>query len=120
MFIVKTPTHKPEFASLMDALYFPWEMNVNIPITDPRIYEENDQYIIELDLPGFKKEDIKVAVKKECLNISGKSERKEFDRGFSLPEYWSKDKINASLKDGVLKIVFNIKEEDKDIEIVVR
>ncbi len=93
-------------------------------------------YHIEVDLPGVKKEDIKVDVKDNALTISGerkfKNEIKEddyykiessygkFSRTFTLPDDADIENIEASSTDGVLEVVIpKLKKEEntKTIEV---
>lgn len=55
------------------------DSNVSAFRTD--ITEKDGKYILEADLPGFKKEDISVDIDKDCLTISAehKSEENEED-----------------------------------------
>lgn len=78
-------------------------------------------YHVDVDLPGVKKEDIKVDVKEGVLTVSGernlKQEVKEEDyykvettfgkfmRTFSLPENVDNENIEANSENGVLEIV---------------
>lgn len=78
-------------------------------------------YHIEVDLPGVKKEDIKVEVRNNQLVISGKRKTKEevkkddyyrmesqygkFERSFNLSDQVDAENISASCEDGVLEVV---------------
>lgn len=84
--------------------------------------EENDtSYMVTADLPGMRKEDIKIDLSDNVLTISGertketKGEGKmegkyteriwgKFQRSFSLPAHVAGEKVQASFKDGVLNI----------------
>ena len=84
------------------------------------VLESKDAYLIRAELPGMKKEDIKVEVKDGTLVLSGetKSEKPaegveyrhvervaaKFWRSFSLPETAKQDGIEATYKDGILEI----------------
>jgi len=84
------------------------------------VLESKDSYLIHAELPGMKREDIKVEVKDGALVLSGerKSEKPaegveyrhtervaaKFCRSFTLPETVKQDGIEASYKDGVLEI----------------
>lgn len=75
---------------------------------------------LELEAPGYKKEDIKVTTENDLLIISAetkaeKSEEKEnytrrefsrqsFKRAFHLPDAIEIDKINAGYENGIIKI----------------
>ncbi|MBO8152607.1 MAG: Hsp20/alpha crystallin family protein [Candidatus Marinimicrobia bacterium] len=102
------------------------------------IEEKDKEYYVTVELPGVKKNDVKVAVKDNLLMISGekKSEKEEkgknyhrservfgsFQRTFRLPELVDQDNISAEYKDGVLHITIPKKEEavSKEIEIKVK
>jgi HSP20 family protein len=90
-----------------------WLPQVNISETDKA-------YVIKVDLPDVKKEDVKVAVESGLLTIEGerKQEKKEenerfhrvesiygrFVRRFSLPDDADEGSIDATHKDGSLAI----------------
>jgi HSP20 family protein len=83
---------------------------------------ENDKsYVVELDLPGVKKDDIEITVEDNILTISGerkfKNESKDndyyktesvygtFSRSFTLPEKVDSENISAEMTNGVLEVV---------------
>jgi HSP20 family protein len=84
------------------------------------IIEEKDQYVLKADLPGLRKEDIKVSVENGILTIEGErrseTERKENDhhriersyghfvRSLNLGSTVDSNKIRANYKDGVLQL----------------
>lgn len=92
------------------------------------IYEKDGKVHIEMDVPGFKKEDVKIDVDEGILTIEAtKSEEKEekdknyyrkertygtFKRQFTVGNI-KEEEINAKFNDGVLKISFP-KEEHKE------
>ncbi len=98
----------------------------NIPVN---IYEDTDEYHVELNAPGRNKEDFKVNIDNNLLTIS--YERKEiseekklkpirkefqflsFKRSFTLDEKVNSDKILAKYENGILKIFIPKKEEIK-------
>ena len=102
------------------------------------IVDNGDKYELEADLPGFKKEDIKVHVDNGYLTISatrdehrdekndkGEYVRRErsygtFTRSFDISEI-DEEKIAASFENGVLKLTLpkltDKKPEVKQIEI---
>ncbi len=85
------------------------------------VIEEKEQYVLKADLPGLKKEDIKLSVEDGILTIEG--ERKleaeqqdkqfhrversygRFARSLDLGGQVDTAKIQASYKDGVLQLV---------------
>jgi HSP20 family protein len=84
------------------------------------ISESENEYLIKVDLPDVKKEDVQIAVSDGVITINGerKLERKDqsenairvesiygvFTRSFALPDYVDAKGINAEAKDGVLRI----------------
>jgi HSP20 family protein len=84
------------------------------------VLESKDSYLIRAELPGMKREDIKVEVKDGTLVLSGQSKSEKpaegveyrhvervaakFWRSFSLPETVKQDGIEASYKDGILEV----------------
>ena len=93
-------------------------------------------YHVDVDLPGVKKEDIKVDLNKGVLTISGERKTKEevkqedyykietyfgkFSRSFTLPDNVDIENIAAKSDNGVLEIVIPKLKDDvskKSIEI---
>ncbi len=86
-------------------------------------------YHIDVDLPGVKKENIKVDINKDVVTISGERKTKEeikeedyykvetsfgkFTRSFTLPENADKENIDANYNDGVLEVIVPKLAEDK-------
>ena len=95
------------------------------------IKEKKDKYIIEMDLPGFEKENIKLELNNGYLTISGKQENKideeeekfvhkerfygECTRSFFVGDNIKEEDIDAEFKNGILKIDIPKKEEQKEL-----
>lgn len=102
------------------------------------VAETDNEFRIELAVPGMKKNDFKVNVdgnsmtisaekKEESKNESDKDIRREFSyrsftRSFTLDNRIDSSKIDASYEDGVLKLILPKKDEVKKItkEIAVK
>ena len=85
-------------------------------------------YHVDVDLPGVKKEDIKVDLNKGVLTISGERKTKEevkqedyykietyfgkFSRSFTLPDNVDIENIEAKSDNGVLEIVIPKLKDD--------
>jgi HSP20 family protein len=85
------------------------------------ITEDEKEYMVRMDIPGIEKGDIKVNFQDGRITISGerKTQEKEenkdfvrqerfygsFYRSFTLPEKIKEDQIQATFKNGVLKLV---------------
>ena len=88
------------------------------PLTD--ITEDEKEYLVKLELPEVKKEEVKVTVENGTLRITGerKFEKEEktkkvhrversygtFLRAFTLPDGTDGPKVTAEFKEGVLKV----------------
>ncbi len=107
--------------------------------TDVR--EHDDQYEIDIDLPGFKKEDLQLRLENGCLTISASKNLNQDDkdqktgrvirqerysgsmqRSFYVGEHVKEDDVRAKFEDGVLKLFVPKKtqravEEKKTIAI---
>lgn len=99
------------------------------------ISESDDGITVTAEVPGMKKEDIKVSIQDNVLTLSGeKKQEKEdkdrnyhriegafgvFERSFSLPVAVRPDKVKAAYKDGILTITLPKSEEAKPKEISV-
>lgn len=101
------------------------------------IEENDDYYFMSLDIPGMKKEEIKIAMNDNVLNISGERRREErstenksqmrhyeksygyFNRSFTLPTPIDGNKIEAQYSDGVLELYLpkSAKSRAQNIEI---
>lgn len=73
------------------------------------VAERDDHFALSIDLPGMKKDEIKIEVLDNTLTISGERKRFEkaygsFKQGFTLPKSVSAEKIEAHYEDGVLQL----------------
>ncbi len=93
------------------------------------VNEAENHYMISFDMPGVKKDDVKIEMRGNQLVISGerRNEAKncsrgsygKFERAFTLPETVNTEKIEAHYEDGVLNIALPKAEaaKPKAIEI---
>ncbi len=73
------------------------------------VSEDAEHFLMSIDLPGMKKEDIKIDVTGDVLTISGERKRAQklygtFKRSFQLPTNIEADKVEARYEDGVLEL----------------
>ena len=104
------------------------------PLVD--ISEDDNEYLIKVELADVKKEEIKVTVENGVLFLSGerKLEKDEkgrkyhrieraygsFGRSFSLPDDADAEKVNAEFNDGVLKLHIAKSEAARPKQIEVK
>jgi len=97
--------------------------------SDPaaNIIENTDAFLLDIAAPGMKKEDFKINLENNILNISAEIEdakkeegknytRKEFyygsfSRAFTLPKTIDTDSIRADYNSGILQITLPKKDE---------
>ncbi|MEO8720258.1 MAG: Hsp20/alpha crystallin family protein [Ginsengibacter sp.] len=113
--------------SLLSDLPVATTPGINFPAVN--ICETNDNYELEFNVPGRKKEDFKITVDRNILSVSfeKKEETKEenkhfikrefvaqsFKRSFTLDEKINSDDIDAKYENGVLFLTLPKKEEVK-------
>ena len=121
------------FDNVFDQFFndFAFDPRFSLTTNQPYSYmnENKKEYYLNMDLPGVEKKDVNVRVENNHVIVSG--ERKndsankhfygKFEQIFKVPENVKVDKINASLKNGVLNISFpkDKNEIGKEIDIKI-
>lgn len=106
------------------------------PSTD--ITETEDAYLIKAEIPGVKKEDVKVTIQNGMLTIQGerKMEKEEkgkkfhrvecsygsFLRSFRVPDDVDESSVNAEFRDGMLnvRLTKSVKARPESINVAVK
>ena len=98
------------------------------------LYQNNDNIVAVVELPGMRKEDIEISLQDGTLTISGerKEERTEengatrterstgkFRRTITLPTRVDVNNVSASYKDGILTVTLPKAEEAKPPQIQI-
>jgi len=99
------------------------------------IKENDNELVVQAEVPGMKKEDFNVNMKEGVLSISGEKRSEEktegdnwhriervfgrFQRSFYIPTEVDDKKIKAAYKDGVLTVSLPKREEAKRKEIPI-
>jgi HSP20 family protein len=123
-------TFSPFLSNLFDDDFFPALTNRYNSIPAVNIKESDKDFVLELAIPGIDKKDLKIDINDDVVTISSETrsekeedndgyKRKEFSyasfcRSFYLPENVNRDKIQASYKDGILKVELPKQEEEKN------
>jgi HSP20 family protein len=101
------------------------------------LYQNNDNVVAVVELPGMRKEEIEISLRDGTLTISGerrkesstanngKAERSEryvgkFRRSIALPTRVDANKVTAAYRDGILTVTLPKAEEAKPKQIQVR
>jgi HSP20 family protein len=99
------------------------------------LYQNNDNVIAIVELPGMRKEDIEISLQDGMLTIGGERKSEEggngenasrterftgkFRRSITLPTRVDANKVNATYKDGLLTVTLPKAEEAKPKQIQV-
>jgi HSP20 family protein len=121
------PGFNDVFDSIFNDTFFNDRMTSRVPAAN--ISETADHYHVEMAAPGLKKEDFKLSLDRNILNISVEQQRENKDeqknyskrefsyssfvRAFTLPESADYNRIEAAYTDGILKVDIAKKEEAK-------
>jgi HSP20 family protein len=113
------------FSDLVSDDLWPFGMKSTLPAVN--IEEEKDAFILTMAVPGMKKDDFKIDIEGNVLEVCSeketKSEEKDrkftrreygysaFSRSFTLPDEVEKGRIDAAYTDGILKVRLPKKEE---------
>jgi len=99
------------------------------------IFQDKDDVIVKVELPGMKKEEISISMHEGMLSISGERKLEEetgegetyrrerfygkFHRTMALPTTVNANKVKAAYKDGILTVTLPKAEEAKPKQIEV-
>ena len=114
------------FPSLFGREFFPFTREFEYVgwVPEIEVLQKNGGFIVRADLPGLKKENVKVEITEGVLTLSGerKEEKEETDEGYyrsersygsfyrqiPLPEGAKTDTAKATFNDGVLEVTLQV------------
>ena len=132
----------PTVDEFIDGFFYRWPTFVReselswAPRVD--VHETDKEILIDAELPGIDKKDIKVELKDNLLTIIGERKQQrtskneecsrverhygKFERSFGLPDTVHSEKVNAEYKNGVLTLTLPKTEKavPKEINIDVK
>ena len=124
----RLPSLQDELERLFESPLTNWA-----PVLD--VYEDKDNFVVQTELPGMKREGIDVSLQENLLVISGERKTEEkrsdgeirrqerfygkFQRTLTLPAPVAADKVKAQYKDGVLTVTVPKAKEAKPKKIDV-
>jgi len=118
-----------------------WPLSSTLPSLKMDLIEEKDRFLINADVPGFNKEQLKLNINNGMLTVSGETstskEEQDPDRKYHrverssgsiyrqlrLPENIKEDQISATCENGVLKVTLpkdKAREEQRERSIQVQ
>lgn len=104
--------------------------DTNLPAMN--VKENDDNFEIELAVPGFSKEDIEISMENDFLQVSAKKSKEEveendkgytrkefsynaFERKLNLPNSVNREEeVKATYEDGILRLSLGKKEDTKE------
>jgi len=101
------------------------------------VIEAEKELKIDIELPGLKREDVKLVVENGLLSISGKREKEtenndelnilrseiyrgSFNRSFKLSDDFDSENIKAEFENGILSITIGKKKEEEPKERIIK
>jgi len=139
---LRSSPYSGPFERLMDSIFedflTPWENRESV-ITSPRmdIAENERAYVVQADIPGVAKEDIRLSVDHRRVSIEAEVKREtsqkegenilhaermisKFTRSFTLPAEVDENQADAKLENGVLTLTLPKKEAALPKKIAVQ
>lgn len=125
------------FSDDFDSFFMP-RFDWNTDQQDLEMYEDDNNVVVKLAVPGFNEQDLDINIEDNVLTLSGnisqeeeqedpkkkyyyKGIRKEsFSRSVTLPSRVKSDKAEAEVKQGVLEIHLPKAEESKASKIMIK
>ena len=120
------------FDSIFDEPFFEGRKGRHNELMKTDVKEKDGNYILEIDIPGYNKEDIKIELNNGYITVTAKQSTKvdeedkdgyiykdrfvgECSRSYYAGENLREEDIKASFKNGTLTLTFP-KEQPKEIE----
>jgi HSP20 family protein len=136
--IINPLVRKMNFEKMFRDIPASWDFSFNkFPKVD--IIENETSHQLFVELPGVKKEDIKIVIENGTLTLSGEKKKEsfsekntnvlnserafgKFERKFSMPDDVNPDEVKASFENGLLRIIVSkvLPEEPKEKIIEVK
>ena len=85
------------------------------------VQKTEDGWNVEIPVPGYKPDQIDVTVEDRVLTVTGKTERRSFQRSILLPEDVDAEAIDAKVEHGMLTLALRLhpKAQPRKIEVKV-
>lgn len=81
--------------------------------------EDENNYTVTVELPGFSKEQVKITTKGNALNISAKNDKSNYSRTYSGYD-WDLSRVESKLENGVLSVKVAKTEQAKEKVIEIK
>ncbi len=104
-------------SSWMQGLGFPSRLFGDASGTDYELHEEDDEFVLTVELPGFDREEIDLAWDDGVLNIAAehvdedRGQKRTYHRRFRFPKDVDEAEIAASYTNGILEVTLPVEAE---------
>ncbi|WP_049925224.1 Hsp20/alpha crystallin family protein [Halopiger goleimassiliensis] len=104
--VLRTPTP----STWMQSLDVPSRLFGDVGGDDYELYEEDDEFVLTIDVPGFETDEIDLAWDDGVLNVAAehvdedRSRKKTYHRRFRFPKTIDDEAITAEYTNGVLEV----------------
>jgi HSP20 family protein len=101
-------------SSWMQGVGFPSRLFDDTTGTDYELYEEDGEFVLTIELPGFNREEIDLAWDDGVLNIAAehvdddRGQKRTYHRRFRFPKDVAEDAISASYSSGILEVTLPV------------
>lgn len=82
------------------------------------VYPEDDKIKVIVDLPGAKKETIKINASEKDLEISAEAEDRKYYKKINLPTEVIPESAKARYNNGILEIIFDKKRKEEKRKVI--
>ncbi|MFB6092956.1 MAG: Hsp20/alpha crystallin family protein [Haloquadratum sp.] len=104
-------------SSWMQGLDFPSRIFDDAGNADYELYEEDDEFVLAVEMPGFERDEIDLAWDDGVLNIAAehvdedRGRKRTYHRRLRFPKDVDDDAITATYSNGVLEVTLPLEEE---------
>ncbi|AGB36903.1 Hsp20/alpha crystallin family protein [Natronococcus occultus] len=101
---------RPTASTWTQSLDMPSQLFGDRGSDDYELYEEDDKFVLTIDMPGFEHEEIDLAWDDGVLNVAAehvdedRGRKKTYHRRFRFPKTVDDDEISAEYTNGVLEV----------------
>ena len=100
-----------------------WETTVTSKSSEYHSEKNDDEYLLELPVPGLSKEDLSVKIVSGKLEVKGGKEdhrwSPKFEKTFLLPKDINSKKVGAVIENGILTVKIGINKESETIVKII-
>lgn len=97
-----------------------WFDHMLRPLNLGGFVKRDDNYVTEIDVPGFGKDDLDLTIKEGMIFVTGKVDYRSVYHEILIPDHADLGRASAETSNGVLKISIPVVEEAKPKKIEIK